>query len=119
METIYKNENFEFKGYWNCLSKCEVQINVEQNGDIISRVVVILTELPDNPGTSITNAFESIATEIYHRMLKDIPIERIEWIEHYLGTRYLGETYDRVIMDWDGKKFYSPRWKHISGRRMK
>jgi hypothetical protein len=52
--------------------------------------VVIATELPDNPGMSITNAAERIAGEVisFHRL----PAPLV-WIEHYEdGARGLRRT---------------------------
>ncbi|MEW6687150.1 MAG: hypothetical protein AB1393_13265 [Candidatus Edwardsbacteria bacterium] len=110
MKTIYKNDNFEFKGFWNCVSKCGVQVDIERCGDIIDKAVVTLTELPDNPGTSITDAVEIVATEVYRRVLGDVPPNKIEWIEHYPASEHFNETFDKVILGWK-VEFYSQRWQ--------
>ncbi len=46
-----------------------------------SRVAVIATELPDNPGMSITNAVEYAATEACKYL--EIDPRHLVWIEHY------------------------------------
>lgn len=64
--------------------------------------VVICTELPENPGKSITNAEEYIAAEVIsgHGLSRATPI----WIEHYPRSeaeRQAGikETFDLVVFD--------------------
>jgi len=83
-----------------------------------SRYVVLLTELSENPGMSVTNASEEIATKIYNEIFdkKKINPEQIVWLEKYDTEDY----YDRVSYDVDGsvfstKRFFSnPQWKRMS-----
>jgi hypothetical protein len=79
-------------------------------------VVVIVTELLDNPGVSITNWAEYLATEIRKRYLRQG--EALIWIEHYVErpSRYnsretVQETFDRVLMRWNGVSYEEPEWK--------
>jgi len=72
-----RHDRFLFAGFWNCASACALELLPRPDG----RVVVIATELADNPGTSITNAAEILATEVCRRFR--IPPERLVWIEHY------------------------------------
>jgi hypothetical protein len=71
-----------FRGYNNLEIKTEVSIyeNVKTN-----KFVVIFTELPDNTGSSVTNACEILIAETYDRYFADrnVPIENIIWIEEY------------------------------------
>lgn len=110
---------YPFKGYFNCDSCCDLQIIRKKN-----KVFVILTELSKNKGTSITNAYENIATQVYHEYLQNIPIDQICWIEHYTDESFGGksrkqkngkseETFDIVQLSWndDIKKFYAPSWR--------
>lgn len=90
---------------------CRVQIfeNIKKPGDAF----VILTELPDNPGTSVTNGIEIIARQI----ARDFDIDPAAvWVEHYLAGDHRGdapETFDLVV--FDRPAFYnSPRWAPIS-----
>jgi len=96
-----------YKGFWNCDAKCGLEIKRDKD-----KIIVILTELDDNPGTSVTNMVEQLATMVYHQFLKGIPIENITWIEHYPKTSF-GETFDRVTMNWNGKEFSNPKWERI------
>lgn len=100
---------FNYKGYGNCNSICGVDIEKLADG----RTIVVLTELPENTGTSVTNMVEYLATEIYHSFLKGIPTQNIFWIEHYPERKPFPETFDRVIMTWDGQKFKNPKWERL------
>lgn len=109
---------FKFKGIGTCDSYCGVEIMRRGRA-----ATVILTELPDNPGTSVTNAIENIATLIYKERLSDMAADAITWIEHYPQREKIAETHDRVILQWEpsmphwlgGKivgtgKFAHPKW---------
>jgi hypothetical protein len=90
--------------------------------------VVIVSELPDNPGTSVTNAIEQIAAEVMdaHRFaMGRAPV----FVEHYppRATGGRDETFDLVVFVhyevrevmrggiWH-KEIGSPTWSHL-GRR--
>jgi len=94
-----------YKGFWNCDSICGLEI--KRYGE---KVTVILTELDHNPGTSVTNMVEQLATMVYHEYLYGVPGENITWVEHYPPLPSVGkDTFDRVEMRWDGKRFYQPQ----------
>ena len=50
------------------------------------KVMVVVTELPENKGKSVTNAYDVIATEVFYDRLSHISPEDIRWIEHYTDT---------------------------------
>lgn len=103
-------EKLEYKGFGNCDSICGFEILKYE-----SKAVVILTELEENLGTSITNFYEHLATIIYETRLKPMPVENVRWLEHYPYSSLLkAETYDAVILKYDGKRFHSPRWTHLA-----
>jgi len=66
-------ETFTFHGYWGAQSKCGLDILRRPDGT----AWVMLTEVPDNKGTSITNAFEYLATLIKRTWLGELPPEAI------------------------------------------
>lgn len=101
---------YEYEGLWKYPAKCGVEIK-KKNGFI----KVILTELKDNPGTSVTNFIEKLATMIWN-YLAGTPVCNIVWIEHYPADKKRKETFDRVFLSWDGKQFQHPEWKHIAER---
>lgn len=126
----FVEEIFDYLGYGIHKSKCGLKIK-ERNG----KALVILTELSDNPGTSITNAYEDIATRIFKERLSHLYPDSIRWIEHYPdrgGKNYKGEpeikeTFDEVLLPWNPIKpdyskgrspnghgcYENPQWKHL------
>ena len=102
---IYKDDNFQYKDSYNRDARCGVEV-VEVNG----KIYVVLTELPDNHGVSVTNAVGIIATVVYNQFLSNKPIDKIVWIEHYIEPE---ETYDEVTLFYNGAVFQQPQWKQI------
>lgn len=88
--------------------------------------VVILTELANNPGQSVTNAAGRIAADLSRSY--GLP-ERTVWIEHYerggRGTTQDPETFDLLMFratearqrfdprDGPGEEFGGPVWKAL------
>lgn len=115
-------ERYEYAGYSGARSVCEVSI-LRRDGQ---PPIVIFTELPDNPGTSVTNMIEHLAAEIQRR--DSLPAETI-WIEHYPAERRpqgAGESWDLVTFAPNTAAFRelrrgrwrwtlgTPEWKRIS-----
>jgi hypothetical protein len=83
-----------YNGFWGSTGHCGLQIFPGRDGI----PVVILTELPSNDSTSVTNLIESLAAEVLekylpHRLGQTPPFH---CIEHYPETRDRGETFDQV-----------------------
>jgi len=87
---------YKYKGYWQQESHCYLE---RYNN------IVLATEVADNPGTSITNMADNLATQV----CKDFKIHpsNVVWIEHYTPKSYRnstgtqGEEYSIVWFDWD------------------
>lgn len=94
-----------YDGYGGCESWCDVL--VERGTEAY---VVTVTEEPDNPGTSVTNAAETIATEVAQRVMPGtVPVEDLWFVERY--ERPSETTLDRVRFTWDDDRRASePRW---------
>lgn len=77
--------------------------------------LVILTELPDNPGMSVTNASEEIASLVATRY--DLDPASTTWIEHYPPRPGIdrAETYDEITYTWTGRTASAPHWRRIAG----
>ena len=93
-------------------AKCRYRVYRSDSGT----VVIVATELPDNPGVSVTNWAEYLATEF--RWLHMTQGEALIWIEHYPGrpSKYdpsmmIDEKFDRVLMRWNGTSYEEPEWK--------
>jgi hypothetical protein len=76
--------------------RCRIRIYIPEEAR--DAPVVICTELPHNPGMSITNAAEQIAAEVINGHQLPTPLV---WIEHYedgaRGTSEDPHTFDLVI----------------------
>jgi hypothetical protein len=102
-----------------CRGICGVSIHRH-----LGYLFVVLTELRTNPGLSVTNCYEDLATDIARGLVECRAIEDatlIQWIEHYepdsrRAPPFAAETWDRVTMDWDGSRFAYPRWKPLRNR---
>ena len=71
-------ERFAFEGYPGVDSACGLAIQPQADGTLF----VILSELPDNPGTSVTNACEYIAAELLETRDEIKSAAAVRWFEH-------------------------------------
>lgn len=87
--------------------------------------VVVLTEYRENPGMSVTNAVEFIATKVKRAFLPDVAPDQIVWIERYeshgtlldVDDLTMGETFDLVRLQWDKDAYRSPQWLSLGESR--
>lgn len=142
-------KNFPYSGWGGCKSVCGVQV-IQRGGGFVESPdiagmlvwrgdgpVVILTELPENDGTSITNVSEYLATKVfYDREVMGFPPEphdlqlplfRTVWIEHYPEDRDLGmpESYSLIeyqLIDWSNQyqrhEYRNPAWRALSNDQL-
>lgn len=104
-----------YAGYHSCESVCDVRIEHGTAG-----IMVTVTERPTNPGTSITNAIETIATQIA-RTMPSANMPDVRFVEHYPGARWdqdhlrcRAETFDLVEFTWsESREASAPRWRHL------
>ena len=66
-----------FAGLHDFPSRCRLRIYEEEGKSLVA----IATELPDNPGTSVTNAASIIAAQVWQMMGR--PPADMTFIEHY------------------------------------
>lgn len=84
-------ERFEFRGFQCCRCHCQLELIPLSDG----RMVVIATEVEDNPGTSITNVAEYLASFVCGQF--HVEPGTLVWIEHYgYGTTSRDRTFDLV-----------------------
>lgn len=125
------DEEYQFKGYWDREPEgvCRVRYFLRDN---CQAPVMLVSELPENRSTSITNAAEYL----YPQLIRDICPERfehlepVELIEHYgelkdhRGKVIREESYDRVMFaSWTPKmiflggqqrlSFGEPTWQRL------
>ena len=79
----------------------------------VSNNVAIATELPDNPGMSVTNAAGLLAMQVCQ--FYEIEPQKLIWIEHYPEAPDCSEeSFDRVQFTFTLGALSDPRWKRIS-----
>jgi hypothetical protein len=103
----YRQTTFHYTGYNTIPAKCGLEIHQNHK-----ECVVILQELPDNTGASITNAIEKLATQVYSRYLQGVEPETIQWIEHYTEN-VGGEDHYLVKMGFKRGRFVNPSWQIV------
>lgn len=106
------DEIFDYESWHGAPAYCGVKIWTDGpcGGAAPTRYIVVMTELDDNPGMSVTNAAEIIATDVLNILLPGVDPEAMTWIEHYpprgdAHSLRLPETYDLVRMRYDGRQF--------------
>jgi hypothetical protein len=86
--------------------RCRVRIFVTDGSELDVPVAVVVTELGDNPGQSVTNCIERVVGEVLHAHSLD-PSETVV-IEHYedgaRGTQEDPATFDLVTFPNAGPK---------------
>ncbi len=95
---------FDFLGLGDYPSSCGLRIYLRER----QAPVVVLTELRENPGTSVTNAAEFLARQVAQAY--DLPSDTV-WVEHYEGdTRY-----SVVELFYIGEGHYHCRgWRYLA-----
>lgn len=63
-------------------------------------------------GTSVTNAIEIIASELYKKYLNNFKPSDIHWYDYCRSNTYQGmpEKCDRVLLEYQYEKFKNPDW---------
>lgn len=117
-----------FRGPSGVRSACRVRLYMpgEEGEALGDAPVVIVSELANNPGTSVTNAIEQIAAEV---MVTLTPTRVPVFVEHYPPEATGGreETFDLVFFAHDEvrevlrggiwrKELGSPTWKSLDRR---
>ncbi len=96
----------QFRGLTGALAWCRIAVYRGEDGS----VVVICSEQPDNPGTSVTNYAEHLARELWERENRPL---LYSWIEHYPAEARPnhGESYDLVTFQVAGDEFDDVIWR--------
>jgi len=96
-------------------AKCGLTVKEFGRTRAISQIVV-LTELASNPGMSVTNAYEDIATHLVKE--RNLDPFRVIWFEHYPAEGQRKESFDLVTLTWKMRRAgwlaRSPEWHRVS-----
>ena len=99
------------------MNKQESHCDVEQYGN-----VVIMTELADNAGASVTHSCEYIASQYTNRF--ELDLDRLIFVERYDRRSYTNaetlksDNLSLVSFKRAGSRLYSPQWKHITAAEL-
>jgi hypothetical protein len=100
---------YDYKGFWGCDACCDIEVHRRSDG----KYVFITTELPNNPGTSVTNFAEHLATAM--RRQHGLKPEDFIWIEHYPEAKdRRKESFDLVRFGVEGDLLRTPVWTRIT-----
>jgi hypothetical protein len=89
---------------------CRCDLHVYRDGDTAA---VVASEREGNPGASITNTYEYLATGVWQKL--GLPLDQVTWVEHY-GTSSYGVRIDErrdcsgdseVAVDRPDDRFYT------------
>lgn len=110
---VYKYFNYDFKGLGNAASRCGIMLF--WNGQ---DACIVFIELDKNPGTSVTNASEQLATLVHSLFKLNMPphTKYFELCEHEAKAGTL-QRVDEITYTWglskSGLVFGSPQWKPL------
>ena len=86
-----------YRGYWSDGGKCSIRIYQETEQDPI-----VISQLPDNDNTSVTNMAEYLAAEVIEEHGLPTPLT---WIEHYPEHRGKPGEYSLVTFSsWERRE---------------
>lgn len=110
--SAYVDMLYDYKGTWDVPSRCGLKIVTTPRQD-----VVIVTELyTENPGTSVTEFCNKLATLILKE--KGLDPERFCFIvrtpDNNSKMSFWNEFFAQAHMEWDGEKFGKPRWEKLT-----
>jgi hypothetical protein len=105
---------YNYKGFW-CDSVYDIEVNRRNDG----KYVFVVTELPNNPGTSVTDYGEHLATAV--RRQHGLNPADLIWIEHHQETKdHPEEVFNLVrFLGMKGDSFRSPVWTRITEQVVK
>ncbi|HEU4327355.1 MAG TPA: hypothetical protein VFS21_29730 [Roseiflexaceae bacterium] len=91
-------------------ANCRVRLYQAPSGLLVA---IASEQAGTAPSASITNVAEELATQIRAQVAPSG--QGLVWIEHYpAGLSARGETFDRVLMRWDGVAYTEPEWRRSS-----
>jgi hypothetical protein len=120
MLTLVLDAIQKYEGYFGAPSICRLRVYAAPGRP----AVAVATELVENPGTSVTNRADLLATTTLclAAIMFDADPNDIVWIEHYQGVphdpmpAFRKDRYARVYFQWDDReaRFTKPDWRHIT-----
>ena len=88
-------------------------LRVYQDGDWLP--VIILGQLDDCDGETVTNAIEDLAAFVDHLLGRSLAAEEYVLFEHWpatTGALAQPARFDRVTCRHNGERYWLPEWRH-------
>lgn len=111
---------WQYRGYQGCFSVCHLRLF--EPPETQKALIAVFTEMDDNPGTSVTNCIEHLATMVWH--WQEQPPRGLAVVEHYpnrgmhnptTGRWQIPEEFDFVAFTLcNGRSYTKPRWWRTS-----
>ncbi|HEU5380137.1 MAG TPA: hypothetical protein VFV38_32330 [Ktedonobacteraceae bacterium] len=102
-------------------STCQLRILTDGQA-----AIVVATELDSNEGTSVTNAYERIASKVVQEF--GLNPQRTRFYDHYTAHSTSleasaqetdeKETYAEVTLSWEGQEATDPKWSAVQGKEL-
>ena len=115
-----QNSLYHYDGF---IDPSTCQLRVLTDGQA---AIVVATELDSNEGTSVTNAYERIASKVVQEF--GLNPHRTRFYDHYTAHSTSleasvqqtdeKETYAEVTLSWEGQEATSPQWRAIQGKEL-
>lgn len=123
---LTQDYRYDYEGLWQHPAVCRIRVYERSN----NAPVVIASELPENPGTSITNMCEFLAAEVIAKHLPAVfestDPEPVIWIEQYPRDphntklpEFTKATFTNYTphVEWLGRskrlRIGQPQWSHL------
>ena len=97
-----EKRRYKFGGLGACESWCDLEVDQKLH-------IVIVYEVKDNPGTSVTNAAEILANQVCKDF--NLDVNKVIWIEENKG-------YALVDFMKYGGKLRGPKWTYIDEKQL-
>lgn len=109
---------YDYKGFWNCDSKCRVYMKNVSNPRYGDVMYVCFEDM--GIGTSVTNSSEELAAQIVQKF--NLNPKTTRFFETYPPEKNEDRELDEIEYIWDGSIARYPKWsrpelnlKHIFG----
>lgn len=109
---------YHYQPHWSGIqARCQLQIWRTDQGNHVVMFTAPSGHPPDNPGMSVTNFSENLATLI--RRAYGLDVDNTIWIEYYpsiqLRQRISAKEYDLITYRWDLHTLtaHNPNWQRL------
>ena len=102
-------QRFQYRGFHGAASVCGLAIEKQSDDSHF----VVLSELPDNPGTGVSQRCDFIATQVWRSKLTQTALADIRWFEHHAARGNRDETFDEIAFRVLPDGLRSPNWTPV------